>query len=101
MSYRPRYYDRAGLPIEDLHEWARKFEDRDYKRVALTELPDGKEVSTVWLGLDHQWGEGPPLIFETMVFPPGSRIELDAERYSTLEEAQAGHDAMVKKWAAT
>ncbi|SPA03543.1 protein of unknown function (plasmid) [Cupriavidus taiwanensis] len=25
-------------------------------------------ISTVFLGLDHQWADGPPLIFETMVY---------------------------------
>lgn len=29
----------------------------------------------VWLGLDHRYGEGSPLIFETMVFPEQARQE--------------------------
>ena len=87
-----RYYDRQGQPLT-LMEWAHRFEDWDYKRIAQTVV--GKyNVSTVWLGADHQFGEGPPLIFETMVFPG----EADCERYTTEQEALAGHAAMVAKW---
>lgn len=90
-------YDRDGKPL-GLMEWAAKLEDNDYKRVALTELPNGKRVSTVWLGLDHRMGDaGPPLIFETMVFDGESSSDLDMARYATEAEALAGHDAMVEK----
>ncbi len=59
----------------------------------------GTMVSTVFLGIDHQFGDGPPLWFETMVFPGwlGNMSESDCERYSTMEEARAGHAAMVAK----
>jgi len=51
------------------------------------------------MGLDHQYGEGPPLIFETMVFPSKDDMgELDMSRYSTEADAIAGHAAMVEKW---
>jgi len=46
-------------------------------------------VSTVWLGLDHGYGGGPPLIFETMVF--GGAHDEDQWRYPTEVEALAGH----------
>ena len=52
-------------------------------------------VSTVFLGLDHQHFDGPPLLFETMVFVGEHGDEM--ERYSTWDEAVAGHDAMVAK----
>ena len=95
----PRYYDKDGTPIPDTLIWARKLEDIDYKRIAQTILPDGKLVSTVWLGLNHNYGSGPPLIFETMVFEAGrGGGEVDTERYSTLAEAQDGHHEMVRKW---
>lgn len=64
-----------------------------YKRVGKTLLPDGKLVSTVWLGVDHGNGEK-PLVFETMVFTPkGKRVFCG--RYSTLEEAEKGHEKVV------
>ena len=93
------YYDRQGNPI-GLMDWAMRYKAKD-KRVAETTLPDGKWISTVWLGLDHSFGGGPPLIFETMVFPKrGEWGELDSDRYSTEEQARAGHERMVAKWTA-
>ena len=50
-------------------------------------------VSTVFLSMDHSWNTGPPLVFESMVFPEG--IEEKCERYSTWDEAKAGHAKMV------
>jgi len=92
-----RYYDRAGNPMERPDAWAKKFEDATYMRVAETTLPDGRWVSTVWLGLDHSFEQGPPLIFETMVFAGrGDLSELYCKMYSTEQEAKAGHEAVVK-----
>ena len=53
------------------------------------------EISTVFLGLDHQYGEGKPLLFETMVF--GGELDQEQERYSTWEEAEEGHKIMIEK----
>lgn len=96
-----RFYDKLGNPLT-LLEWdtfLRERTDPDYKRVAQTTLPDGKWISTVWLGYNHQWGEGPPLIFETMVFTSCDYLEdLDIDRYTTLADAEAGHIIMVAKW---
>ena len=95
------YYDRQGRPIKDTLSWSRLFENLDYKQVAETYLSDGKRVSTVWLGLDHGFGKGEPLIFETMVFSKkGEYHDLDMVRYSTEAEAKLGHRAMVGKWKA-
>ena len=64
------YSDRKGRPI-DLMDWAQRLEDREYSVVAQHWIR-GWMVSTVWLGLDHNFAfGGPPVIFETMVFPPG------------------------------
>lgn len=63
------------------------------RRVDYTEL--GKaNVSTVLLPFDHQWGDGPPLIFETMIF--GGPHNEWQERCSTLEEARAMHQRAVE-----
>ena len=53
-------------------------------------------VSTVFLGLNHQYGQGPPLIFETMIFGDRNLVEQYCDRYSTLEEAKAGHAVAVE-----
>jgi len=92
------YYDRNGEPISR-DEWVQSFGNMAKRRVAETTLPNGKYVSTVWLGADHNFHGGRPLIFETMVFPgETSRLDLDCERYATEAEAIAGHQAMVEKW---
>jgi hypothetical protein len=87
------YYDKQGKPLTR-DEYHALLEDigREYKRVALTKIGD-IEISTVWLGLDHQYGDGAPLIFETMQF--GGDSNFDCERWSTIDEAVAGHQAWV------
>jgi hypothetical protein len=88
-----RYYDRGGNPISQ-EEWVRLLQTGPFeasRRVALTSTPSGP-VSTVWLGLDHSFGDGPPLIFETL------GPDDDMERYSTLEEAEEGHRRFVAKY---
>ena len=68
------------------------------RRVELTEDKD-YSVSTVFLVMDHNFGmDGPPLVFETMVFPLDSLEEQDMKRYSTWEEAKEGHERMCEKW---
>lgn len=84
-------FDRDGKPLEFM-EWAIKMNDAEYKRVARTELGDVL-VSTVWLGLNHSWDDGPPLIFETMIF--GGPHDDWMDRYSTEAEALAGHERVV------
>lgn len=84
--------------------WAKLFEKKEYKIIEQTTVPSGKWISTVWLGLDHQFAKGRPLIFETMVFSSHPKKledwgENDMERYSTLEEAKKGHKRMVKKYS--
>lgn len=95
-------YDRAGLPI-DIDEWGRLREIEDYHRVGSTDVGE-YWVSTVWLGLDHNFSRhGPPIIFETMVFLKSQRddpddrglADIDVVRYATEQEALAGHQAMV------
>jgi len=91
------YYDLDGRPI-DMYEWGRLFEDFERRCIASTELPGGCRVSTVWLGIDHSFGTGPPLIFESMVFGPDNNVDLDCIRYSTREQAEAGHSELVTRW---
>ena len=75
----------------DLMTWAKAFESQD-RKVAKTAIGD-YSVSTVFLGLNHQYGEGPPLLFETMVFGDGPLSE-EQTRCTTWEEAEAMHEAM-------
>jgi hypothetical protein len=88
------YMDREGNTI-DLQKFAELMEDLEYKRVAESHVGP-LWVSTVWLGINHSFGSGPPQIFETMVFPEeGVWDEEICERYATEEEALAGHQRVV------
>jgi hypothetical protein len=69
------------------------------QRVDLTKLSNGTRISTVFLSLDHSHVPGgPPIVFETMVFPKDGWADEDCERYSTYAEAVEGHKKMVEKW---
>lgn len=56
---------------------------------------DGVRVSTVYLAIDHSFGGRPPLWYETMIF--GGDYDGEQQRYTTEEQAQAGHAAWVAK----
>jgi hypothetical protein len=86
-----KWYDKQGRLI-DLFNASELLSDPDYKRVAEDVfVMDGEpvRVSTVWLGLDHNWMGGRLLIFETMIF--GGSHDLCAWRYTTEDEAKEGH----------
>ena len=88
-----RYYDQEGRPMS-LMDWAASYEDAAYRVVQQTEV-GGHFVSTVWLGLDHSFGGGAPLIFETMICAPSGEWLDYQERYSTKAEAEEGHKRAV------
>ena len=77
----------------DLTKWACWFETSN-RRVA-RDTVNGISVSTVFLGLDHQFGDGPPMLFETMTFGPSDHEQL-CERCSTWEEAEEQHRRVVQ-----
>jgi hypothetical protein len=87
----------AGLPVPcpDLLEWGRWFENTGKRVLARTRVDDQTEVSTVFLGLDHNWGDGRPILWETLVF--GGPLDGEMYRYETRLQAQRGHDEMVEK----
>ena len=88
-----KYILDGKTPVEcdDLIKWAKWFETA--KRHVAQDDIGGVSVSTVFLGIDHAWGSGRPVLFETMIF--GGPLDQKQERYSTWEEAEAGHAEMV------
>ena len=80
--------------VEDVLEWGMWFETAD-RHVAQTTLSNGVRVSTVFLGLDHSFGGGKPILFETMIF--GGKPNDYQEQYTTWEEAEAGHKKALAK----
>lgn len=71
----------------DLMTWAKFFEEDD--RIVGNFKFNQVMVSTVFLGIDHSFGQGPPLLFETMIF--GGKHDQYMDRYSTYKEAERGH----------
>lgn len=82
--------------VDDIMEWAKSFEGSD-RTVEKTTIGD-VDISTVFLGLDHSFGGGEPLLFETMIF--GGDDDGYQERYSTWDEAVKGHKFACKKVSA-
>lgn len=105
--------DEEDIPKEaSLEEWVIWFETHNSARFLAKYERDGYLVSTVFLGMDHNWsGKGPPILFETMVFDDqrwekpgdgGNRCvdmgeEMCCERYSTKDDALIGHQRHVKE----
>jgi hypothetical protein len=98
MKDRLRYYilDAEDRVVRaDLITWARWFEYAN-RHVGYTQITSECLVSTVFLGLDHRFsGNGPPLLFETIIF--GGPLDQAQNRYSSWDDAEAGHKAAVRK----
>jgi hypothetical protein len=101
-----RVYDENGkLNQARLIQWATWFERSPQRRIAYDELEGDYSVSTVFLGLNHNYKPGaPPLWFETIAFAPphqeylktthkfiGVRDQLWGKRTSTKAQALAAH----------
>jgi hypothetical protein len=79
----------------DLIEWAEQLQNMD--RHVGNNMIEGHHVSTVWLGLEHGFMGGEPLVFETMIFSehePRTHIYLD--RYSSWDKAVQGHEEAIE-----
>lgn len=92
---RPRQYilDKNGNPepCDDILKWGNSM---DASRIVKRTQVGSILISTVFLGLDHQFGDGPPLLWETMIF--GGEHDQYQERYSSKEKALEGHIKAVK-----
>jgi hypothetical protein len=89
--------DEKGQPKKvDFKTWAYEFE-RTNRKVKVDELPGGVTVSTVFLGLNHNFSRNPkaaPILWETMVF--GGPWDGEMMRYYSKADALKGHDTMVR-----
>lgn len=72
----------------DLLTWGLFMENAEARRVAKDTI-HGVDVSTVFLGINHSFGDGPPILFETMIF--GGVLDGEQCRYCTWDEAASGH----------
>ena len=98
MTERDRYYilDASNRPIKaDLMAWAQWFETIGNHVVGFAQITSQVHVSTVFLGIDHNWsGNGPPILFETMVF--GGERDGEQYRFAHYDDAKDFHDGLVE-----
>lgn len=95
-AWRPRYWvldtdGRTPVGTQNLEAWALLQASQGEKHVGW-DFDNEKSitVSTVFLGIDHNYGpEGPPILFETMIF--GGPHNNYQRRYCTWDEAEQGH----------
>ena len=84
-------------PEPDVGVWAAWMEQANEERVvehtAICTTPNLVRVSTVFLGMDHAFDDGPPVLWETMVF--GGVLEGEQRRYTSRAAAVTGHAALV------
>ncbi len=89
------YILKAGNPVKakDIDEWSRWFASDKTRYLDRTDI--GKVfVSTVFLGNDHSFGKGKPVLWETMIF--GGHHDQYCKRYTSKKDALAGHKVAVK-----
>lgn len=104
MAKWPHHYillNRTPIAV-DLMTWAQAFEQRyktkpDPWKIGNDDITDKCSVSTVFvfLGLDHNFGRGDPVLFETMIF--GGPLDGEQWRYRSYAEAERGHQEAVAK----
>lgn len=95
MSTMGKYILKGKKAVEetDLLKWTKWFETAE--RHVGNDTIGKVRISTVFLGIDHNWGfSQKPLVFETIIF--GGKHNDCQERYSTWEEAEKGHKKAVK-----
>lgn len=95
----PRWYRLDGhtaVPCASIEEWAQHHDV--VGRIVKQEDMGPFFVSTVFLGIDHRFGPGDPLLFETMIFRGhGSGNDVYQTRCSTWEQAEAMHANAVSR----
>lgn len=120
MAYWIRNKEGNIRKVSDLTEWAKWYEGCDSRIIGqvyfgtMYTVPEEKKVSTVFLSIDHNYGEGEPVLYETMVFGVGDDEKpryalpehdlilnedyLHTNRYHTEAEARRGHLLHVYAW---
>jgi len=88
---------QTPVPEPDLMTWAKALESD--RHVAITRVFDVAIVSTVFLGIDHNFCQlqgREPLLFETMVFWENEG-GYEQDRCSTWRQAERMHARMVRE----
>jgi hypothetical protein len=82
---------KTPIPCFDITKWGSQ--SKEDKTVGRDQFGD-VSVSTVFLGMDHSFSGGTPVLFETMIF--GGEYDQYQERYCTWDEAESGHQIACK-----
>ena len=93
------WYDLRGktpvlLSFEQHIEYLKAGKGCFWKKVADSYIHD-IHISTVYLGLNHRYDAGPPLLYETMIF--GGPLDQEQFRYTSWQEAEQGHQEAVDR----
>ncbi len=90
------YLDENKKAIPCFRDDWHKFFIREKRSIGDEDF-EGKRISTVFLGINHNhdFKSAIPLIFETMVFDE-NHSDIYCERYSSWEEAEEGHQKAVQ-----
>ena len=83
------------VPCDDVITWGHWYATAE--RHVAHDMDEGQgadrvRVSTVFLGLDHSFGSGPPVLWESMVF--GGPLDGEQQRYTSRADALRGHAEM-------
>lgn len=81
------------VPEEELMDWGAWMKTAKENGLTLVaeKTVGAYRVRTHFCGCDHNWEDGPPVLFETLVTEHGERRDLFTQRYPTWAEAEAGH----------
>jgi hypothetical protein len=89
--------DDNGEPkLATLGEWMNFCSDG--RRIVAQEQVGQYWISTIFLGIDHNWGEGAPILWETMIFAHAANHRWDQKQdrcAGSREQAEAMHARMV------
>jgi len=93
-----KYYllkDREVVDVKDVREWAKEWAKPTENDIGKTDIVLNEieyNVSTVFLGFEHGFSDGKPLVFETMIFSPEDKtLDEYQDRYTTYNDALIGH----------
>ena len=87
-----------GVPVleEDAIKWCQFIGNGELRKVAKDRV-GYMVVSTVFLGIDHNFGGDTPILWETLVFGEGSMVDEIDRCGGNREQAEAMHAKMLKR----
>lgn len=84
---------QTSIPCISLQAWGEWMEKAN--RHIGDKTKRGVRISTVFLGLDHNFSGNTPILFESLIF--GGESDGYMQRYSTINKAREGHKQLVKR----